>query len=83
MYKGFAKKGHRLEGKFSLNLALFNQSPRSDGFSPSEMVLSRWVRSLLPEIFRQPDMVAASQDRYDALLKVYHRSQTHKPLNVH
>ena len=80
--KALLKKCIDLREHFCLALALFNQSPRSDGFSPSEMFHSRKVKSLLPEIFRQPDLIAASEARDAVLLKGLNDSQTHQPLDL-
>ena len=76
------KKCIDLKENYHLALVMFNQSPRSDGFSPSEMFHGRQVRSLLPEIHRQPDLVKASDARDAVLLKGYNETQSRRSLDL-
>ena len=76
------KKCINLKENYHLALAMFNQSPRSDRFSPSKMFHSRRVRLLLPEIHRQPDLVKASEARDAVLLKGYNETQSQQSLDL-
>ena len=68
---------------YAETLCYFNQSPRSDGFSPSELFHGRRVRSFLPSIDDSIDVAEgkAARERTDLITKS--RNQTTQPQPPH
>ena len=65
---------------FQENLCYFNQCPRADGYSPSELLHGRRVRSILPSINDEVDINAAKAARQHTDMLVKNKKQTGKPL---
>ena len=65
---------------FQEKLCYFNMCPREDGYSPSEILHGRRIRSILPTINDEVDIEAAKAARQKTDLVVKNKKQTSKPL---
>ena len=59
---------------------MFNQIPRSDGYSPSELFFGRRVRSRLPSLDNSVDVEARKEAREKTDDQVKEKKRTHKAL---
>ena len=59
---------------------MFNQVPRADGFSPSELFFGRRVRSKLPSLDNSVDVQAGKEAREKTDNQTKEKTRTHKPL---
>ena len=65
---------------YAERLCHFNQSPRADGYSPSELFLGRRIRSYLPTLDNTVDIEAgkAARERTDLIVK--DKTRNHSPV---
>ena len=64
---------------FAERLCYFNQCPREDGYSPSEILHGRRIRFLLPTLDDKIDIAAAKAAREKTDLITKGKHQTSKP----
>ena len=65
---------------FAEALAIFNQIPRADGYSPSELFFGRRIRSRLPSLDNNVDVKAGKEARKKRDDKVKEEKRKHKAL---